>query len=79
MVGGQVGFKGHIEVGDYAQIGAQAGISGNVKPGSRLLGSPAIDVHQYAKQVVLEKNLPSLYERLKALEKEIAQLTARLN
>lgn len=79
MVGGQVGFKGHIEVGDYAQIGAQAGISGNVKPGSRLLGSPAIDVHQYAKQVVLEKNLPSLYERLKALEKEVAQLTARLN
>lgn len=79
MVGGQVGFAGHIEVGDTAQIGAQAGISGNVKAGSRLLGSPAIDIRQYAKQVVLEKNLPSLYERLKKLEKEIAQLTATLN
>jgi len=74
MVGGQVGFKGHIEVGDDVQIGAQAGISGNVKPGSRLLGSPAIDIHQYAKQVVLQKNLPDLYERIKKLEKEIQLL-----
>lgn len=68
MIGGQVGFKGHIEIGDDVQIGAQSGINSNVKSGSRLMGTPAIEIGQYARQVVLEKNLPSLYDRVKNLE-----------
>lgn len=72
MIGGQVGFAGHIEVGDNVQIGAQSGIPSNVKDGSRLMGSPAIDIKKYARQVVLEKNLQNLYDRVKALEAELS-------
>ncbi len=68
MIGGQVGFKGHIEIGDDVQIGAQSGINSNVKSGSRLMGTPAIEIGQFARQVVLEKNLPLLYERVRNLE-----------
>lgn len=75
MIGGQVGFAGHIEVGDGVQIGAQAGIPSSVKSGSRVMGSPAIDITKYARQVVLEKNLPSLYDRVKELEKQLKTLT----
>ena len=64
MIGGQVGFKGHIEVGDNVGIGAQSGISGNVKSGSRLMGSPAVDMGKYARNVAVEKNLRDLYDCL---------------
>lgn len=73
MVGGQVGFAGHIEVGDNVQIGAQSGIPSNVKAGSRIMGSPAVDISKYARMVVLQKNLQELYERVKSLEKEVAE------
>ena len=72
MVGGQVGFAGHIEVGDNVQIGAQSGIAASVKANSRVMGSPAVDMSKYARQIVLEKNLQSLFDRVKALEKEIS-------
>lgn len=71
MIGGQVGFAGHIDVGNNVQIGAQSGIPSNVKEGSRLMGSPAMDIKKYARQVVLEKNLQNLYDRVKVLETEL--------
>lgn len=74
MVGGQVGFKGHLEVGDNVQIGAQSGIANPLPSGSRVLGSPAIDILQAAKQLVLVKNLQKLYDRVKSLENEIKEL-----
>ncbi|MDE6629155.1 MAG: UDP-3-O-(3-hydroxymyristoyl)glucosamine N-acyltransferase, partial [Muribaculaceae bacterium] len=63
-----------IEVGDEVLIGAQSGISGNAKSGSRLMGSPAIDMGKYARNVVVEKNLRDLYDRVTSLEKELASL-----
>lgn len=74
MVGGQVGFKGHINVGNNVQIGAQSGIAGNARDNSRLMGSPAIDMGKYVRQAALTKNLPWLFDRLKELEKRIAEL-----
>lgn len=50
IIGGQVGIVGHITVADNTTVGAQAGITGNVrKPGTVLLGMPAIDRLQYLK------------------------------
>jgi UDP-3-O-[3-hydroxymyristoyl] glucosamine N-acyltransferase len=71
MIGGQVGFAGHIEVGDNVQIGAQSGIPSSVKSNSRIMGSPAVSAGDFARQVVLIKNLQSLYNRVKALETEL--------
>lgn len=75
MIGGQVGFAGHIEVGDNVQIGAQAGIPGNVKPGSRLMGTPAIPMGNFARQAALLKRLPDLVAKIDMLEKRVAELT----
>lgn len=69
MVGGQVGFAGHISVGDNVVIGAQSGIPGNVSSGSRLMGYPATDARDFARQAVYVKNLPKLYNRVDQLEK----------
>ena len=76
MIGGQVGFSGHITVGDNVQIGAQSGVSNSIPDGRRMMGSPVVDIMQFAKQVVYVKNLQSLYDRVKTLEKELKALGA---
>lgn len=73
MFGGQVGIGGHISVGDNVQLGAQSGVASNIRDGQTLLGSPAYDVKKFARNVVYQKNIGSLYDRVKELEKIIKE------
>lgn len=70
MVGGQVGFAGHITVGDRNMIGAQSGIPNSVGDDNRLMGYPAVEGREFARQAVYIKNLSKLYERVGRLEKK---------
>ena len=63
-IGGQVGFAGHITVGDGNEIGAQSGIPNNVGDGKRLLGYPAVDARQFAKNQVYLRNMGKIYEEI---------------
>ena len=38
------------------------------------MGSPAVDMGKYARNVAVEKNLRDLYERVNMLERELADL-----
>lgn len=71
MIGGQVGIVGHITVADRTEIGAQSGISKATSEGDRLMGSPAVDIMDYARNLVYVKKLGSLFDRVKAIEKEL--------
>ena len=71
MVGGQVGFAGHIHVGDNVMIGAQSGLPRDVESGSRIMGYPAVEAKDFARQVVNVKNLTELYRRVAELEKKL--------
>lgn len=62
-VGGQCGFAGHISIGDGNEFGAQSGIPNSVGSGRRLIGYPAIEARQFAKNQV---NLKRLAEFLSA-------------
>ncbi len=73
MFGGQVGIAGHITVGDRVQLGAQSGVPGSVPSDARLMGSPAIEQHKFARGVVYQKNLGELYDRVKQLENKSNQ------
>ena len=64
MVAGQVGFAGHITVGDDNQIGNLAR-----KGGATLMGYPAIEARDFARNIVYIKNIPKMQERISALEK----------
>lgn len=74
MVGGQVGIAGHIAVGNNVQIGAQSGIPRSVADGQMLMGYPAVDARQFARQAVNVKNLDALYRRVAQLEKQLKDL-----
>lgn len=72
MVGGQVGFAGHITVGDNVSIGAQSGIPNSVGSDKRLMGYPAVNAIDFARNQVYIKRIPGLL-------KEVADLKALLS
>ncbi len=74
MVGGQVGFAGHLSIGDHNGFGAQCGVPGNVGDNNRLLGSPAINAMDFARQAAYLKRLVEMYNDIKKLKKEIETL-----
>jgi UDP-3-O-[3-hydroxymyristoyl] glucosamine N-acyltransferase len=57
QVGGQAAFTGHVRIGKGAQVGAQAGVIGNVAPGAIVLGSPAQPRHEFFRGVATLKRL----------------------
>ncbi|MCM1520911.1 MAG: UDP-3-O-(3-hydroxymyristoyl)glucosamine N-acyltransferase [Lachnoclostridium sp.] len=73
MIGGQVGIVGHITISDGTVIGAQSGVNKGSRPGDRLMGTPAVDMGEYARNLVYVKKLASLYERVSDLEKQLKQ------
>ena len=73
-VGGQVGFAGHLEVGDKAIITAQSGTSHDIPPGAVMSGSPAFDNSAWLRSTAVFAKLPEMVRKLRALEKEIAEL-----
>lgn len=74
MFGGQVGIAGHITVADRTQSGAQAGIAGTVRrPGTTIIGSPAMDARKFARCTAVFKNLPELRDDVIALQRKAAE------
>lgn len=63
MVGGQTGFAGHLRIGNMNEIGAQSGIHKNIGDKKRIIGYPAVDVHQFAKTQVYLNRLEELFSK----------------
>jgi UDP-3-O-[3-hydroxymyristoyl] glucosamine N-acyltransferase len=73
MIGGQAGIAGHITIGGRSGIAGQSGIEHSIPEGSRMMGSPAIKLGDYARQTVHIKRLADLFDRVSKLEKEITK------
>ena len=56
-VGGQCGFAGHITIGSDNEFGAQSGFHTNVGDRKRMIGYPAVDVLQFARNTVNLKRM----------------------
>lgn len=70
MFSGQVGIVGHLTIADNTMITAQSGISKSItKPGQVYMGSPAFEVSKYRKAYIHFRNIDSLVNRVKSLEK----------
>lgn len=71
---GQVGLAGHLTIGDNVQIGAQSGVSKNVKSNEIILGSPAFDYKQAIRMYTVLRNLPQLRQEVIDLQREVRKL-----
>ncbi len=78
MFGGQVGVAGHLNLPPRTQAGAQAGIHTGRTDGRPVMGTPAIDVRQFARSSAVFKQLPELREEVRSLRKELEALKAQL-
>jgi UDP-3-O-[3-hydroxymyristoyl] glucosamine N-acyltransferase len=78
MLGGQVGAAGHITIGDRAVATAQTGIARSVESGKTISGTPEMEAALWKRNYLLLKDLPKLVDTLKRLEKEVAELRAKL-
>ncbi|CAH2599017.1 UDP-3-O-acylglucosamine N-acyltransferase [Rhodovastum atsumiense] len=57
QVGGQGGLTGHLRIGKRARIGAQSGVMADVPAGADVVGSPAMPLREFFRQVAMLKRL----------------------
>jgi UDP-3-O-[3-hydroxymyristoyl] glucosamine N-acyltransferase len=56
-VGGQAGITGHLRIGRGAEIGAQAGVMSDLVPGAKVVGSPALPIKDFFRQIAVLSKL----------------------
>ena len=71
---GQVGLVGHVEIADNVIVGAQSGVSKGIKKAGTYFGSPAKEIHTTLRLEAHFRSLPKYAEKIKELEKKLAQL-----
>ena len=74
MIGGQVGIVGHLRVGNHVVAAAQTGITNNVEDNMQVMGFPAIQRTEFARNFVHTKRLPQLNDTVKELRREVEEL-----
>ena len=57
QIGAQGGLAGHLTVGARARIGAQAGVMADVPEGADVIGSPALPVREFFRNVAVLRRL----------------------
>ncbi len=72
--GGQVGVAGHLKIGDRVQISAQSGIMNDIPNDKTMFGSPATEAREAMRGIVMGRKLPSLFDSVKRLEKELKNI-----
>ena len=75
ILAGQAGIAGHLEIGAGARIGAQTGVGKDIAPGEDHFGSPSREKGEAFRLLALYGKLPDLFQRVRALEKELARKT----
>jgi len=57
IIAGQGGVSGHLTIGNGARIGAQTGVMRDVAPGESVVGTPAVPVKEFFRQVATVQRL----------------------
>jgi UDP-3-O-[3-hydroxymyristoyl] glucosamine N-acyltransferase len=78
VLAGQVGVTDHVQIADRAQVGAQAGVTRDVKPGENMSGMPATTHRDQMQSMAVFNRLPELREEVRELKAAIALLQRQL-
>jgi UDP-3-O-[3-hydroxymyristoyl] glucosamine N-acyltransferase len=57
QIGAQAGLVGHITIGAKARIGGQCGVMSDIPPGADVVGSPAMPVREFFRNVAVLRRL----------------------
>ncbi|MFV1964429.1 MAG: UDP-3-O-(3-hydroxymyristoyl)glucosamine N-acyltransferase [Pirellulaceae bacterium] len=78
VMAGQVGLRDHVHIGTRAVLGAKAGVMSDIPEGAVFLGIPATPEREQAVKQAAWSKLPEMRKQFKALQKQVAQLSARI-
>ena len=78
VIASQSGIAGHLKLGAQATVGAKSGVMRDIPAGGTVWGIPAVPDKQMKRQIIAAQQLPEMVRRLRALEKQVAELTAKL-
>lgn len=77
VVASQSGIADHLKLGNQVMIGAKSGVMRDVPDGGRQVGIPALPDRQAKRQIIAIQQLPDFIHRMRELEKQVEQLTAK--
>jgi len=78
VIASQSGIAGHLKLGTQATVGAESGVMRDVPDKGTVLGIPAMPDRQMKRQYIAVQQLPEMIRRLRELEKQVAELTAKV-
>ena len=73
-LGGQVGVTGHLRIGNFVQAAGRTAIVADVPDGAKVGGIPAVELDLAKRNALAGMNLYELVQRVKKLERELAQI-----
>jgi UDP-3-O-[3-hydroxymyristoyl] glucosamine N-acyltransferase len=77
VIASQSGIAGHLKLGNQATVGAKSGVMRDIPDGGTVLGYPAMPDKQAKRQMIAAQQLPELIRRMRQLEKQVEQLSAK--
>jgi UDP-3-O-[3-hydroxymyristoyl] glucosamine N-acyltransferase len=78
VIASQSGIAGHLTLGNQATVGAKSGVMRDIPDRGTVLGIPAAPDKQAKRQMIAVQQLPELIRRTRELEKQVAELKARI-
>jgi UDP-3-O-[3-hydroxymyristoyl] glucosamine N-acyltransferase len=78
VIASQSGIAGHLKIGAQATVGAKSGVMRDIPDKGVVLGTPAAPDKQVKRQMIALQQLPELIRRTRELEKQVAELQARV-
>lgn len=80
IIGGQVGFAGHLEIADRTSVAAKSGVSKSfTKPGQAIRGMPAQLMRDQLRLEAQVRTIGDLKSRLDALDAKLKELQSGLD
>jgi UDP-3-O-[3-hydroxymyristoyl] glucosamine N-acyltransferase len=77
-MGGQVGVRDHIHIGDKAIMAGKTGVTKDIPPGSIVAGNPHQNIREWLKTGALLSQLHDLIKDIKGLKKKVEELEKKI-
>jgi len=71
IIAGQAGIPDHIRVGDNTMIAAQTGVMRDIPPGSKVMGSPHMNIRDHLRAYSNIQKIPQILKELKDLKSRL--------
>lgn len=78
-IGGQAALSDHVSVPDETVLGGRTGVVSTLEQPGEYFGLPPAPVHTAMRTMALQQRLPELFQRLRALEKQVKELQNEQN